>query len=94
MEQKRVERKLSRRKELAERKIIRRPRVRELTGYSDTTIWRLEKKDEFPLRIQLSPMAVGWFEDEVLEWLRMRVRGMGRQPPLPKARRRTEAAAE
>jgi predicted DNA-binding transcriptional regulator AlpA len=88
-----VERKLRRKKELAERKIIRKWRVRELTGYGDTTIWRKEKKGEFPRRIQLSPMAVGWFEDEILAWIRLRVRGMGKPPPLPKARRKTEAAA-
>jgi prophage regulatory protein len=73
--------------------IIRKPRVRELTGYSETQIWRLEKRGMFPSRIQLGVMAVGWYEDEVLEWLRTRARGMGKQPPLPKARRQAEAAA-
>ena len=70
-----------------QRRVIRKPRVRELTGYSDCQIWRKERNGSFSRRIQLGPMAVGWFEDEVLEWLRTRVRGMGKQPPLPAARR-------
>ena len=69
-----------------QRRVIRKPRVRELTGYSDCQIWRQERKGSFPRRIQLGPMAVGWYEDEVLAWLRTRVRGMGKQPPLPKVR--------
>jgi prophage regulatory protein len=94
MEGNRVERKLRRRKERVVRKIIRWPRVHELTGYSSTTIWRRERKGTFPRRVVLGPMAVGWYEDEVLEWVRTRIRGMGRRPPLPKARQQTEAAAE
>jgi predicted DNA-binding transcriptional regulator AlpA len=81
-------------KRVVGRKIIRRPKVRELTGYSDGHIWRLEKQGLFPSRIQLGPMAIGWYEDEVFGWLRLRVRGMGKQPPLPKARRKPEAAAQ
>jgi prophage regulatory protein len=77
-------------KSVLERKIIRKPRLRELTGYSDSQIWRYEKLNLFPARIQLGPMAVGWDEAEVLAWLKSRVRGMGKQPPLPKARRETE----
>jgi len=75
------------------RRIIRKPGLRKLTGYSDTQIWRKERNGSFPRRIQLGPMAVGWFEDEVLEWLRARVRGMGKQPPLPTARRGSEHQA-
>jgi prophage regulatory protein len=81
-------------KEQAVRKIIRGARVREITGRSGTTIWRDENKGTFPRRVVLGPMSVGWFEDEILEWVRTRVRSMGRRPPLPRARRQTEAAAE
>ena len=44
------------------RVIIRKPEVLRRTGYSDTTIWREEKAGRFPQRVQLSPMAVGWYE--------------------------------
>jgi prophage regulatory protein len=69
------------------RKIIRKPAVRERTGYSDTQIWRLEQRGEFPARVQLGPFSVGWYADEVDEWVRSRVRAGGRQPPLPRSRR-------
>ena len=40
-----------------------------LTGLSKTTLWRLERKGDFPARRQLSPGAVGWFRISVLKWL-------------------------
>jgi prophage regulatory protein len=69
------------------RRIIRRPEVRRRTGLSDSQTWRLERAGNFPARIQLGPLAVGWFEDEVDDWVRSRIRAGGRQPPLPKRRR-------
>lgn len=72
--------------EVGTRKVIRRPRLRELTGLSDTTTWRKEKYpdpvDPFPQRILLneSGTAVGWYEDEILAWMHRRVRGMGKAP--------------
>ena len=65
------------------RNIIRKPAVRQKTGLSDTTIWRLEKTDDFPGRIQLTDAGtVGWYEDEVDAWVHDRVRGTGKRPPL------------
>jgi prophage regulatory protein len=77
-------RKISRNGEPAARRIIRKPEVRRRTGYSDTTIWRKEKSGTFPERILLSAdgMAVGWFEDEVDEWIQSRVRQSGKRPPV------------
>jgi prophage regulatory protein len=72
-----------------QRNIIRRPEVRKRTGLSDTQRWRLEQLGKFPNRIQISPMAVGWYEDEVDRWVHARVRAGGRQPPLPRSRRTT-----
>ncbi|HEX3413632.1 MAG TPA: AlpA family phage regulatory protein [Stellaceae bacterium] len=63
-------------------RLIRRPEVLDLTGYSYTTIWREEKAGRFPKRVQLSPMAVGWFENEVLDWIQSRVREGGKRPPV------------
>ena len=37
------------------RNSIRKPAVKKKTGLSDTTIWRLEKVDEFPARILYNP---------------------------------------
>jgi prophage regulatory protein len=65
------------------RNIIRKPAVRQKTGLSDTTIWRLEKVDEFPARILITQAgAIGWFEDEIDAWVHDRIRGFGKRPPL------------
>jgi prophage regulatory protein len=79
-----VERKLKRKQEPLVRKILRRQEVRESTGYSDTQIWRLEKRGLFPERVKLNPdgTAVGWYADEIDEWVRSRVRGTGKRPPI------------
>jgi prophage regulatory protein len=73
------------------RNIIRKPAVRQKTGLSDTTIWRLQKAGEFPPRVQLTDAGlVGWFEDEVDRWVHERVRAGGKRPP--RADRRGAAA--
>ena len=81
--------------EPAERRIIRKRVVLQRTGYSDATIWRKEKAGQFPERVQLSPdgMAVGWYEDEVDEWIRSRIRGPGKQPASAKRARPEERDA-
>ena|SRR5438309_4420186 len=63
-------------------RIIRKPEVERLTGYSGVQIWRLERGGAFPRRVQLSPMAIGWFESEVLDWIQSRVRQGGKRPPV------------
>jgi prophage regulatory protein len=63
------------------RVIIRSAETMRRTGYSASTINRLEKKNQFPQRVQLGERAIGWYEDEVDEWVRNRVRGSG--PRLP-----------
>ena len=64
------------------RKIIRRTRVRELTGASDPSFWRWERAGTFPKRIRLTESgAVGWYEDEILEWIHSRIRAVGKRPP-------------
>lgn len=60
-------------------RIIRKPEVRERSGLSDATIWRLEQHGEFPRRRQLGPGSVGWLESEVENWLE------SRQPAGPRA---------
>ena len=65
------------------RSIIRKPVVQRRTGLSDTTLWRYEKRGDFPARIQITEGGVvGWFEDEIDRWIHERVRGGGKRPPL------------
>ena len=44
------------------------PRVRDLTGISRTTAWRLQKAGDFPLPVVISPGRVGWRESELEAW--------------------------
>lgn len=51
-------------------RIIRSKEVQELTGLSRTTIWRLERKGEFPARVPLTSGSIGWRLNEVQAWIR------------------------
>jgi prophage regulatory protein len=51
-------------------KLLRFPEVRERTGLSRSTIWRLERIGAFPKHRQISANAVAWLEHEVLTWIR------------------------
>lgn len=43
-------------------------------------IYQLEEEERFPRRIKLSARAVGWIEDEVLQWLEHRIVSSRPQP--------------
>jgi prophage regulatory protein len=49
--------------------VLRMPQVVAATGLSRMTIYRLEKRGQFPSRIQLSPNSIGWRKDEVDHWI-------------------------
>jgi len=49
--------------------------LKKLVPYSRTQIWRLEKHNNFPKRIQLGPSRVAWSFSEVCEWIECRKRG-------------------
>lgn len=57
------------------RTIWRRRQVREAIGYADRTIDRKEQLGQFPKRVKLGPNAVGWYSDEIEEWIESRERG-------------------
>ena len=54
-------------------RLLRFPAVRERTGLSRSTIWRLERRGEFPPHRRISANAVAWVEEEVADWIRGRV---------------------
>ena len=54
-------------------RLLRFPAVRERTGLSRSTIWRLERRGEFPRHRRISSNAVAWVEAEVADWIRSRV---------------------
>jgi prophage regulatory protein len=53
-------------------RFIRFAGVRDRTGLSRSTIWRLERRGVFPKHRRLSANAVGWLEPEIDEWVRSR----------------------
>lgn len=44
------------------------PQVKDLTGLSRTTAWRMQNAGEFPFPVVISPGRVGWREGEIVAW--------------------------
>lgn len=53
-------------------KLLRMPQVIALTGLSRMTIYRMEKRGEFPGRVQLGPNSIAWHEQEIDSWIAAR----------------------
>jgi prophage regulatory protein len=64
------------------RNILRRAAVLQRTGLSLATLWRYERDGKFPQRFAIDDAGrmVGWYEDEVDQWVHDRVRGGGARP--------------
>lgn len=56
-------------------RILRRPKVEELTGLGRSAIYEYMARGQFPRPVRLSDTgkAVGWVEAEVSEWINARV---------------------
>ena len=54
-------------------RLLRFPAVRERTGLSRSTIWRLERRGDFPRHRRISANAVAWVEEEVTRWIQLRI---------------------
>ena len=54
-------------------KLLRFPAVRERTGLSRSTIWRLERQGAFPRHHRISANAVAWVENDIATWIRSKV---------------------
>lgn len=50
-------------------RLIRLPELLEILGVSEATIWRWEKRGQFPRRKRIFGNVSSWREDEVREWL-------------------------
>jgi prophage regulatory protein len=50
-------------------RILKKPEVLARCGVSDTTLWRMEQRGEFPQHLKLSPRRVGWLESEIESWI-------------------------
>ncbi|WP_404292119.1 helix-turn-helix transcriptional regulator [Microvirga sp. RSM25] len=55
-------------------RILRESEVRECTGLSRTTRWRLIRSNKFPAPVHISDHAVGWKESDIQAWIEARTR--------------------
>jgi prophage regulatory protein len=62
------------------RRTIRRQDLHAMVPLSDTTIYEMEQRGEFPRRFALSPRCVVWDLSEVEAWIETR-----RRTPIPQA---------
>jgi prophage regulatory protein len=57
---------------VAPTRLLRVPEVLDRTGLSRTTIWRMERKNQFPKHCRISARAIGWHEADVTRWIQER----------------------
>jgi prophage regulatory protein len=53
-------------------RFINKAERKKITGFSDSTSYRMEKKGTFPKRRQISPNRVAWLLSEVMDWVKSR----------------------
>ena len=56
-----------------EERILRKQKVRDITGLSSTQIDRMEHEDKFPRRRQITERIVGWSYIEIQAWIQNRL---------------------
>lgn len=57
-------------------KLLRFHDVRERTGLSRSTVWRLERRGAFPKHVRVSANIVAWLEEDIVEWIRSKAKGL------------------
>lgn len=77
-------------------KLITAKELYAMIPYSSVHIWRLEKKGEFPRRINLGRNRIAWLETEIAEWLESKkgvpsdaeqIQDTSAQAPTPRSER-------
>ena len=56
-----------------EKRLVREPECRAITGLSRATRWRLERDGKFPKKIEILPGIVGWEYTELIKWVEARI---------------------
>jgi prophage regulatory protein len=54
-------------------KMVRLKQVVRYTGLGRSTIYKMVALGEFPKQAKISLRAVGWVEQEIIDWLKRRV---------------------
>ena len=50
-------------------RIMRLDEVKKITGLSKASIYRFEKNGDFPKKVNIGKRSVGWFENEIEDFL-------------------------
>lgn len=50
-------------------RLLRFPQVKDMTGLSRTTVWRMEKAGNFPKSRAISSRMTVWKESEINAWM-------------------------
>ena len=50
-------------------RIMRLDEVKKITGLSKASIYRFEKNGDFPKKVNIGKRSVGWFENDIEEFL-------------------------
>lgn len=58
--------------DLLQLRIITKKQLKVLVPYCDQHILRLEKQGKFPKRVCLGENRVGWFQTDVVNWIKSR----------------------
>ncbi len=56
--------------------LLRKPTIIELTGMSNSTLYYMMNKNEFPKPVKLGARSVAWKRSEVENWINSRERAM------------------
>lgn len=62
-------------------RLIRLPRVLELTGLGRDTVYKLIREGQFPSQRRITARASAWREDEVVSWIESRPYADGKGAP-------------
>jgi prophage regulatory protein len=75
-------------------RLIRPREVIQRIGYTPSHIWRLERDGKFPKKVRIGEAAVAYYEHEIEEWIRSRIRGGCPPVRKPKSRVRVRFSPE
>ncbi|ODS22887.1 hypothetical protein AB835_11800 [Candidatus Endobugula sertula] len=50
-------------------RILRAHKVQHIVGVSRSTIWRMERKGQFPARLPMGTDNIGWLKSDIEAWI-------------------------
>ncbi len=65
-------------------RFISKTQAADMCGISAVTIWRMEKRGDFPQRRQISAHRVAYLESEVVAWMKSRGMDYCESPKIQK----------